>query len=100
VRRSSLPINTLLLLAMLKSEKEAPMSTQTRNTKAVIELVNGTRLEGDMICGASGRLESVLYQDVSFIEFHMPDGRIMFINKLQVAMVEPVKFVREHQTAA
>lgn len=76
------------------------MSTQTRNTKAVIELVNGTRLEGDMICGASGRLESVLYQDVSFIEFHMPDGRIMFINKLQVALVEPVKFVREHQTAA
>lgn len=71
------------------------MSTATRNTKAIIELVNGTVLTGEMVCGASGRLESVLYQDVQFIEFRLDSGDTKFINKAQVATVEAVKFVRE-----
>ena len=75
------------------------MSTQTRRTKAIIELVNGTRLSGEMICGASGRLESVLYQEVQFIEFVLDSGETKFINKLQVATVEAVKFVREQAAA-
>jgi hypothetical protein len=75
------------------------MSTATRNTKAVVTLVSGERLEGEMVCGASGRLESVLYQDVQFIEFHPNDGRTLFINRSQVALVEPVRFVREQAAA-
>lgn len=75
------------------------MSTATRNTKAIVTLVTGERLEGEMVCGASGRLESVLYQDVPFIEFHPADGRTLYINKSQVAMCEPVKFVREQAAA-
>ncbi|MGB8818523.1 MAG: hypothetical protein WCC66_11440 [Rhizobiaceae bacterium] len=75
------------------------MSQQTRNTKAVIELVNGTKLNGEVVCGASGRLESVLYSEVQFIEFHLDNGEHKFINKLQVAIVEPVKFVREQAAA-
>jgi hypothetical protein len=75
------------------------MSTQTRNTKCIIQLVTGERLAGEMVCGASGRLESVLYQDVTFIEFLPETGGSMFINKVQVALVEPVKFVREQAAA-
>ena len=71
------------------------MST-SRLAKAVIELTNGTVLTGEVTVGPSGRLESVLYQPVEFIEFHPEDGsNVKFIAKSQIVTVEAVKFVRE-----
>ena len=70
-----------------------------RNTKCIIKLISGERLEGEMVCGASGRLESVLLQPIPFIEFHPDAGGSMFINKDQISIVEPVKFVREQAAA-
>ena len=70
-----------------------------RNTKCVIQLISGERMAGEMVCGASGRLESVLLQPIPFIEFHPEGGDTVFINKDQVLLVEPVKFVREQAAA-
>lgn len=71
------------------------MST-SRLAKAVIELTNGTILTGEVTVGPSGRLESVLYQPVEFIEFHSEDRlSTKFISKTQIVTVEAVKFVRE-----
>jgi hypothetical protein len=66
-----------------------------RRTKAIIVLVNGTTLRGDVICGASGRLESVIYDPNAFIEFDPEDGAIKFIAKQQILSVEAEKFVRQ-----
>lgn len=70
-----------------------------RNTKCIIKLISGERMEGEMVCGPSGRLESVLLQPIPFVEFHGPDGAVLFINKDQISIVEPVKFVREQAAA-
>jgi hypothetical protein len=68
----------------------------TRMAKAIIELTNGTILTGEVVVGPSGRLESVLYQPVEFIEFRSEDGSSQkFIAKSQIVTVEAVKFVRE-----
>jgi hypothetical protein len=68
----------------------------SRLAKAVIELTNGSIITGDVVVGPSGRLESVLYQPVEFIEFHSEDGTsTKFISKTQIVSVEAVKFVRE-----
>jgi hypothetical protein len=75
------------------------MST-SRMAKAVIELTNGSILTGDVTVGPSGRLESVLYQPVEFLEFHPEDGsNTKFIAKSQIVTVEAVKFVREQAAA-
>jgi hypothetical protein len=70
--------------------------SNSRLAKAVIELTNGSILTGEVTVGPSGRLESVLYQPVEFIEFHSEDGlSTKFISKTQIVTVEAVKFVRE-----
>jgi hypothetical protein len=75
------------------------MST-SRLAAAIIELTNGKFLTGNVTVGPSGRLESVLYQPVEFIEFHPEDGSNMkFISKTQILTVEAVKFVREQAAA-
>jgi hypothetical protein len=66
-----------------------------RRTKSIIVLVNGTILKGDVICGPSGRLESVIYDPNEFIEFDPEDGAIKFIAKRQILSVEAEKFVRQ-----
>jgi hypothetical protein len=63
----------------------------TRKAKVSIELTNGSTLIGNMIVGPSGRVESVLYQPVDFIEFHSEDGAIKFISKTQIVSVESLK---------
>ena len=70
-----------------------------RNTKCIVQLINGERMEGEMVCGASGRLESVLLQPIPFVEFHPETGGTLFINRDQIAIVEPIKFVREQAAA-
>ena len=72
----------------------------SRRTKSTIILVNGTTLRGDVICGASGRLESVLFDPNEFIEFDPEDGMIKFISKRQILSVEADKFVRQQAQAA
>lgn len=75
------------------------MST-SRLADAIIEMTNGTVLTGSVTVGPSGRLESVLYQPVDFIEFHPADGsNIKFVAKSQIIMVEAIKSVREQAAA-
>lgn len=72
----------------------------SRRTKSTIVLINGTVLKGDVICGASGRLESVLFDPNEFIEFDPEDGAMKFISKRQILSVEAEKFVRQQAQAA
>jgi hypothetical protein len=65
-----------------------------RRTRSIIVLINGTTLTGDVICGPSGRLESVVFDPNIFIEFQ-PDGRNMqFLAKSQILSVEADRTAR------
>ena len=66
-----------------------------RRTKSTIVMVDGSVLKGEVICGASGRLESVLFDPTAFLEFYPYEGLPKFIAKRQIVSVEAEKFVRE-----
>jgi hypothetical protein len=72
-----------------------------RKARVIIELTNGSTLKGDMIVGPSGRVESVLYQPIDFIEFNCDEGlTTKFISKQQIVSVEEVKVDRRDTQSA
>jgi hypothetical protein len=51
---------------------------------------DGAILIGTINCGVSGKLESLLASDSSFIEFVSKDGQQRFMARHQVASIEPL----------
>jgi hypothetical protein len=62
---------------------------------ASIRMNDGAILIGTINCGMSGRLETLLSSDFSFIEFVSKDGHQRFIAHHQVASIEPLGVVTE-----
>ena len=63
--------------------------------QASIRLTDGSILNGTVNCGMTGRLESVLNAQDSFIEFISKTGQQRFISRHQIASVEPLDSMRE-----
>lgn len=62
---------------------------------ASIRLTDGSILNGTVNCGMTGRIESVLNAQDSFIEFMSKTGQQRFISRHQIASVEPLDSMRE-----
>ncbi len=58
---------------------------------ASIRLTDGSILVGTVNCGITGKLENVLNQENSFVEFMSKDGHQRFITRHQIASVEPIE---------
>lgn len=63
--------------------------------QASIRLTDGSILNGTVNCGITGRLETVLNAQDSFIEFISKAGQQRFISRHQIASVEPLDTMRE-----
>jgi len=66
-----------------------------RRTKSIVTFANGVSMRGDVICGPSGRLESVVYDPCEFFEFHPDEGMPKFIAKRHVLSVEAERVARQ-----
>ncbi len=60
-----------------------------------IRLTDGSILNGTVNCGITGRLETVLNAQDSFIEFMSKAGQRRYISRHQIASVEPLDGLRE-----
>jgi hypothetical protein len=62
---------------------------------ASVRTNDGSILIGTINCGMSGRLDSLLMSDVTFIEFVSKDGQQRFIAHHQIASIEPLASTSE-----
>jgi hypothetical protein len=62
---------------------------------ASIRLSDGALLIGTINCGMTGRLDTLLTTDVTFIEFVSKDGQQRFLAHHQIASIEPLASVAE-----
>jgi hypothetical protein len=62
---------------------------------ASIRMNDGAILVGTINCGMSGRWESLLSSDSSFLEFVSKDGQQRFLARHQVASIEPLASIAE-----
>jgi hypothetical protein len=60
-----------------------------------IRMNDGAILIGTINCGMSGKLESLLASEVSFIEFVSKEGQQRFISHHQIASIEPLASISE-----
>jgi hypothetical protein len=67
---------------------------------ASVRLNDGSLLIGTVNCGMTGKLETLLNSDVTFIEFMSKDGHQRFLAHHQIASVEPLGTLAQPSLAA
>lgn len=64
---------------------------ENKQVDVIVRVADGTELQGKLVCGLSGSINSALNKEGAFIELHDKDNKVVFIAKLQIATVEPAK---------
>jgi hypothetical protein len=62
---------------------------------ASVRMNDGALLVGTVNCGVSGKLETLLNSDVTFIEYMSRDGQQRFLSHHQIASIEPLASMAE-----
>lgn len=67
---------------------------EAKKVDVSVRMLDGTTLRGELICGLTGQIETVLNRESPFLEFISRDGQHMYLAKHQIAFLEPVETLR------
>ena len=68
---------------------------EAKKVDVSVRMLDGSTLRGELICGLTGQIETVLNRESPFIEFISRDGQRKYLAKHQIAYLEPVEVLKK-----